>query len=146
MWSRRRVEYSGRRMDAGEQLVDEAEAFLTGDYARRARYLGGTLPGWAWLNPVAHGDLARIRRLRRYLRGALAPFDSLPREQWKGVQRALVEDVLRIVADDPERLSRVQRRVLVPLELQLIQFEKNGPLTPFEFARTTRAALRAGTS
>jgi hypothetical protein len=40
-------------------------------------------------------------------------------------------------------LSRVQRNVLVPLELRLIQREQESALTALELVQSTRSALRS---
>ena len=40
------------------QLVAEAEAFLSGDILSHLQRSGRSIPDWAWLNALAHGDLS----------------------------------------------------------------------------------------
>jgi hypothetical protein len=52
----------GPRTTPGDRLVADSEAFLSGDYASHLRRQGELVPGWAWLNVIAHGDLEDLRR------------------------------------------------------------------------------------
>lgn len=126
------------------RLIAEAEAFLLGGYANYLRQRGATVPGWAWVNLFAHGDLHGIRQIRRSLtcRSAVA-FSNSSECYWRYAQWALAKELLKLVDDDPELLCRVQRAVLVPLEFHLIYIETYYGLTTLELVQSTQAALRS---
>jgi hypothetical protein len=60
--SRRRQE-TGQR--AASSLVRETEAFLSGNYADQFARRPRLVPAWVAMNPVAHGELARLQALVR---------------------------------------------------------------------------------
>jgi hypothetical protein len=81
---------------------------------------------WAWLNPIAHGDLEQVRAL-----SALAN----PRSGPERLQIAVARAVLNAVP--PGELARVQREVLVPLELRLM----DAPASPRQVLELVTNAL-----
>ena len=97
--------------DTGRHVGRECESFLAGRWAVERRSQDRPLPRWAWLNQVAHGDLDGIRE------AAARPSGSTP---WRGddIQAVLARAVL--AAGPPDDLSRVQREILVPLELRVM--------------------------
>jgi hypothetical protein len=135
----------GRALSAGSSpLIGDIEAFLSGYYADHLRRRSDAVPGWARLNSFAHGDLEILRRVRRpFATPSCAAFADWPEETWRIAEGVLASEVLEIVANDGEVLSRLQQTVLVPLELRLMDTEAERGLTAFELVRFTRAALRS---
>jgi hypothetical protein len=130
-----------RHCPSATRLVADAEAFLNGDYAAQLRRLGAEVPGWAQLNLLAHGDLQIIRRTRRpSATTRLATFADRADHTWTSALRMLARELFQMVEGDPEMLSSVQRRVLVPLELELMH---ESDLTAYELVQFTRAALNS---
>jgi hypothetical protein len=82
---------------------------------------------WAWLNLVAHGDLDRIRAAAARTDGSSRDSDQL--------QSVLARAVISAIPA-PE-LTRVQREVLVPLELELM----NTPSSPRRVLELVTTAL-----
>jgi hypothetical protein len=129
---------------AAARLIADAEAFLAGDYAKKVRLSGVTVPAWAQLNVLAHAGF-------RSFVEATAPIDVRPslseanwaEESWRCARRVLASEILRLVGNDPEILCRVQQSVLVPLEFQLMNDKAKTSLSAFELVQVTRAALRA---
>jgi hypothetical protein len=122
-------------------IVADAEAFLSGEYCDLLRRNGARVPGWAQLNPIAHGDIKRFRRIRRG-NGTkrLVTHADRAHQMWWCAQRMLASEIIELVQGDPERLSHVQRDVLVPLEFRLMH---EGDLTAYELVLLTRDALRS---
>jgi hypothetical protein len=141
----------GRRAGANQpfaaancRIVADAEAFLSGEYCDRLRRCGATVPYWAQLNPLAHGDIKIIRRIRR--QGATKvwpPYADRADQMWRMAQRILASDIIELVKSKPDLLSNVQRSVLVPLEFRLMQ---ERCLTAYELVEFTRDALRSSIS
>jgi hypothetical protein len=90
-------------------FADECEAFLAGHWAETREDNARPLPMWAWLNPIAHGDVEQVRAL-----GAVANPSSGPERLQAAVARAVLNAV------SASELPRVQRELLVPLELRLL--------------------------
>ncbi|HZT64490.1 MAG TPA: hypothetical protein VFA11_01750 [Acidimicrobiales bacterium] len=122
--------------------VGEAEALLAGRFCEHAVARGWAIPSWAWLNRVAHADPGELERLaangpRRLPAGQAAP-------DWRAALAAIARDVLDAADGEPEVLSLLQRRALVPLELALMAAEERGSagVTPVMLARLSQAAMR----
>lgn len=128
---------------AGPLLVAETEAFLSGDYARYLRSRRHGVPGWAWLNSFAHGQLPSLLETQRSPHALTSVSRSRGTDRaWLQAQSILGRDLLKIVQDDPQRLVLVQQSTLVPLELRLMEREATGGLTAYELVQATRDALR----
>ena len=140
-WFRAREAVDRQFERASSRLISETEAFMAGEFAGRLRRLNAAVPGWARLNFLAHGDLQRLRLTRRLaLAGRSRTLADLTEESWASAQRLLARELMELVGHDPRLLADVQRRVLVPLELQLMEHES---LTAFELVQFTRAALQS---
>jgi hypothetical protein len=132
---------------ASSRLIDDTEAFLSGDYANHLRRRRDTVPGWARLTTFAHDDLQSVRQVGQPFPPTVPErFVEWSEETWKIAQRVLAKELLDLVDNDSGTLSRVQQTVLVPLELQLMHIEAESGLTALEFVQSTRAALRSSTS
>jgi hypothetical protein len=90
-------------------FADECEAFLAGRWAETREDTTRPLPMWAWLNPIAHGDLEQVRALAAVVDPPSGP---------ERLQAAVAQAVLGALP--ATELPRVQREVLVPLELRLL--------------------------
>jgi hypothetical protein len=103
----------GRPPDDGgsAQLVGETEAFLAGALAEAIEARAGAVPDWVWINGLAHGTPADIT--------AFAAKRGRRRDPgWRRARALLAQDLLDAAkAHGP--LDRLQRDVLVPLELRL---------------------------
>jgi hypothetical protein len=130
----------------GAVLAQETEAFLSGSYVNQRLHRKGAVPGWAWLNTLAHGELDDIKPLKGSSFVDYDDVESMMNAPWRSAQRILANELLSFVDDDVESLSHVQQRVLVPLELRLIDTEANRGLSEFELVRSFRAALRSSHS
>jgi hypothetical protein len=139
---RRRKSKAKAPSEDGSLLIAETEAFLSGDYASYLRSHRREVPGWAWLNSFAHGELTVLRETQR-LTHVLASVSGMAgaEKSWVQAQDILRRDLLTIVQDDPHCLKLVQQSILVPLELRLMELEANAGLTAYELVQATRAAL-----
>jgi hypothetical protein len=95
-----------------DALAEECEAFLAGRWADCRRSQDRPLPRWAWLNQAAHADVGRLRE------AAAWPADKTSR-RGDDIQAVLARAVLAASASGD--LVRLQREVLVPLELRLME-------------------------
>lgn len=130
----------------GAVLAQETEAFLSGGYVNQRLHRKGAVPGWAWLNTLAHGELDDIKPLKGSTFVDYDDVESMMNAPWRSAQRILANELLSFVDDDVKSLSHVQQRVLVPLELRLIDTEANRGLSEFELVQSFRAALRSSHS
>jgi hypothetical protein len=129
---------------ASSRLIADAEAFLSGDYANHLCRQRDIVPGWAWLNTFAHGDLRSLRRARRPpVIGPSAVVSQPEAEEWGIARRVLADELLELVAGDAEMLAHLQEIVLVPLEFLLMHEDD---LNAFDLVQFTRAALRSSIS
>jgi hypothetical protein len=125
----------------GSLLIAETEAFLSGDLVSYLRSRRRGVPAWTWLNSFAHGELPTLRETQRSTH-VLVSARHVGEKSWFQAQSILGRDLLSIVQDDPKRLMLVQKSILVPLELQLMELDANAGLTAYELVQATRAALR----
>lgn len=131
----------------GARLIATTDAFFAGTYADDLRRHREPVPGWARLNTLAHGDLSDIRLLRRSLAiRKAAAFADWHEETWRKAERTLANELLDLVGSDADALARIQRRVLVPLELGLMNSEAAGGLSVGQLLDSTRSALRSSIS
>ncbi len=118
MMRRFRKRAEERRTDEYEVgLADVCEAVLHGRYVEHLQRCHQPVPGWAWLNRLAHGTREEL--------GGLAGADhvhtgSTPAPAWRAAQSFLATVVLDRAAEGAGGLTELQCRVLVPLELALI--------------------------
>lgn len=127
----------------GAALAEETEAFLSGHYVSERLQRKGAVPGWAWLNTLAHGQFNEICPINDLTVGPSDEDENWTNMQWKSAQRIIACELLELVDGDSEVLLKLQQRVLVPLELRLIDAEKVKGLSEFELVQSFRAALRS---
>lgn len=101
--------------------VDDATAFLAGRLVEHRLATGRMVPAWAVLNKLAHAEAGELAELAAPVRsdGVPEPGTGEAREPvWCAAQRSLAAYLLE--GRDPKEVARIQREVLVPLELWLI--------------------------
>lgn len=126
--------------EAATKLAAEAEAWSNGSLAdlRQAARHDGLAP-WLVLNRAAHADLTTLRQADRQTR--VVPGRGRHRHRlWTAAEHDVVHQVLA-TASSPDDLARLQRRVLVPLETDLIERSKVGKVTLTDVVAATTAAL-----
>jgi hypothetical protein len=126
---------------AARLLVAEVEAFLSGSYEDLLRHRGDEIPLWAQMNSCAHGRLASLRGVLASSSADRYYFGDRWELMWRRTKRTFAQQLLDEVQGDEQRLFDLQRRVLVPLELELIAEEAAGDLSPLKLVRSLRAAL-----
>jgi hypothetical protein len=136
-----------RLTNTGSELAEEVDCYLAGTFLEYCGRHRRPLPGWAWVNRFAHGDLDGIVGL------CVAPeheeqvtADASAVESWRNAQRLVARALLPLVADDPAALSRIQKSTLVSLEDLLIELDAVGQLTTRVLVQTARQALRSSIS
>jgi hypothetical protein len=121
-------------------LADEVEAFLTG---RLVDHLSGCrqpVPAWAALNRLAHADRDELRNLVERGGELRVTHPSFVQPQWMATERFIAGQVLAR-SGTAEALARIQRTMLIPLELQLIEWAKIEPLTEEQVLQAGAQAL-----
>ena len=119
------------------ELVAECEAFLSGRYAPCLASRGGSVPPWAWLNLLAHGEPDDIKALAngdphwRGCSGASVWHDALSFLAQEMVAQAIRQNLL---------LAELQRLSLIPLELELAG-SREPSTSPTTFVGRVRHAI-----
>ena len=115
-------------------LSGETEAFLEGRIVEHLTAAGRMVPTWAVLNKLAHGSPGEIADLTQ-TDGHLGNAPEAGEPAWCAAQRSLAACLLARGAA-PDDITQVQQRVLVPLELRLIEHSEVETVT-------LRQAIRA---
>ena len=106
-------------------LVAECEAFLDGRYAELVEGAGAPVPPWAWMNRLAHGT-------EDELRGEVDRLGDL--HGWRQTSAYVAAEMLDEVDAGHLTLAALQRDVLVPLELDVIECGVASGWTPGQMA------------
>lgn len=114
-------------------VVQLAEALIQGDVLIALQERGEAAPAWGYLNLLAHSDRSSLRRVRDFNQS------RRPLSGWGTVVFELIVDILNSAATD-EDLESLQRKALVPLELQ-IWAGKEGLASPQDLDILVRSAL-----
>ncbi len=118
-----------------EEVIAEAQRLLRGKTFDAQR--GYRRRGWALVGVLAHGDRQELQKL------AGGGISSHPASAtWDAVLAHLASEVLDAAPSGPT-LVRVQRQVLIPLELKLLGAGVRGPSNPRELVTLVLAALDA---
>lgn len=143
-WHRRRsdVPRPGEQEDAADPVSDgdpvsDCAAFLLGGYAEYLEGRSVSVPVWAWTNVLAHGCRDDIDRAAAGARGG-----SSSTRKWRVARAFVAGEVLDMVGHGTS-LTDIQRKVLVPLELELVSRRGVWAWTPQCWLDTVRAALRS---
>ena len=125
-------------MWGGDGVAADADAFLAGRLLERAHDIGEPweIPGWYWLNAVAHGTPERLGEIAAEPRAA--PDSPDVRMTYPMVRRLLAHDVLLAGGGSRTQLEQIQRELLVPLELDIAG---EGRITPRALLWRARATL-----
>jgi hypothetical protein len=109
-------------------LADEVEAFLGGRFVDHLAKHGQPVPVWAVINRLAHADHAELVHL---VDGDLldARYGAPKPHAWAVHERFIAANVLVTRGRTPEGLREIQRGVLVPLELRLIEDTRHEKMT-----------------
>ena len=109
-------------------LADEVEAFLGGRFVDHLAKHGQPVPVWAVINRLAHADHAELVHL---VDGDLldARYGAPKPHAWAVHERFIAANVLVTRGTTPEGLREIQRGVLVPLELRLIEDTRHEKMT-----------------
>lgn len=126
----------GQSSQDTELVVAECEAVLSGRYAEHLEDRQRRVPGWAWLNLLAHGTAEDLQSAN----GRGGPAAT---QRWRDARAYLAGEVLGAVAPGGATLGNLQRDVLVPLELRLASPERTSVPTPGELVSCLLAALDA---
>ncbi len=133
MWRRRK---EARLPNLANDLVAECEAFLSGAYLRYLVDRCREIPAWVWINDLAHGDEAEVRR-------------AAARSNDRSDPHSLIVDIAReiLVAVDEGNitLKALQRRTLIPLELALAdRCDLAVPTDSAAFTRVLKEVIASG--
>lgn len=101
--------------ELAEELIADCEAFLAGRYAEHLEARGRRVPAWAWVNLLAHGTGDELAAARHLVQDG-----TDPRSQWRAARAFLAREVLEAAVAAGTTLDDLQRRVLIPLELELM--------------------------
>ncbi len=123
----------------GDEVAAECGAFLEGRFAQLLEARRRTVPSWAWLNQVAHGDLEQLRDLA----GNVRPARQLGQPAWEWPQAVadIAAELLWLVGDDPPALRQLQLEALVPLELELMGRRPQWAIGPTRLLGDARVAV-----
>lgn len=94
----------------GAMLVEECDAVLDGTYAELCEARQDRAPVWAWMNLLAHGTVEEL---------AAVVHRDHHADPWRQARAYVAGELLERVECSSEELLAFQRRVLVPLELEL---------------------------
>jgi hypothetical protein len=125
----------------GSSLGDETEAWLNGELAALRGADRECLSPWMLVNRLAHADLDVVRDVARGEAPPVPPtFGGYP--TWAAAERSLAQDLFH-EGVRPEQVTALQRGVLVPLELRLIEQAEAAPLTLGQVVAAVSKALTA---
>jgi hypothetical protein len=117
------------------QTIDEAERLLTGRLLDSPDFSSNPVSAWSIVGTLGHASLADLKRLE----AAVGRRDPNP---WRRVVAFLASETLGSAADE-DALIRLQRNVLVPLELRLLGGEVPSPTTALGIVTLVRRALNS---
>jgi hypothetical protein len=125
-----------RRDPREARLAAECEAFLSGALPEALGDADGPPPAWTWLNLLAHGGVADLQAACAQSRAPVAAHSA----EWVQARAFLAGEILDRAAT-PEQLARLQRDVLVPLELELASRPGTGRFRPQDLVTAVLGAL-----
>lgn len=120
---------------SGAEIGAAFEALLEGRYVEYLERRGDRIPAWTWTNLLAHGTEEAIRRVATT---RPRPFGVV--NVWRRARVYLASEVLD-AAELAGSLARVQREVLVPLELDLVAWSPTKWSCAGEWATRVLTAL-----
>jgi hypothetical protein len=128
MWPRR------RHRKNEDSVAWTSVRFLNGDAVDLFKESEQGVPGWAWVNVLAHSEpwkLARMKVPRRVGRA----------NAWDATVASLAAEITRTGRGRREEVDFLQLTALVPLELALLGGKLPEPLTPGQLRVLVMSAL-----
>jgi hypothetical protein len=123
-------------------LSAETEAFLQGRLVEHLAAAGRPVPAWAIVNKLAHASRHDLAELVDATASTDRQRDVRP-PAWRVTQARLASRLVRTSAE-PNETSKLQRQLLIPLELSLIERSKTEILTPRQAIAAAADALDHG--
>ncbi|HMD46314.1 MAG TPA: hypothetical protein VKG43_09150, partial [Acidimicrobiales bacterium] len=120
------------------QLVEEVGAYLDGTALDLFCRRGALVPPWAWLNVLAHGSARAVEARARRHQEVFEPGGS-----WGWAVGVLATEMLRAAGGDRAELGRIQREVVLPLEISLLGRAPVSVPPPTQLVSIACARLRA---
>ncbi len=118
-----------------QRLVRQCDAFLHGTLLWEHTLHGETPEPWEYVNLLAHADHERLHHIADGY--VLAPVGGIPaNEHWRLATAYLAGLVLDISDHNPLGIQWLQRRVLIPLELEMAE-DRSGASSSPEYAVRT---------
>jgi hypothetical protein len=118
------------------ELVEVAESFLRGALPDRAGGRAKRLPAWAWVSALAHGSRATVEEL------ACRQGERDTAAGWARAVGFLAGEALDVAGPGEDGLAELQRRVLVPAELDFLdRAAQEGTPEPERFVAGVLPAL-----
>jgi hypothetical protein len=139
MWRRRKRDREPKPerddvLDAG--VGDECEAYLAGRLAAYLHELGRPVPPVAWLNQVVHASPRELSLL-----AIVETTSTIQASPWRRAVSYLARSLLERARKTGHPIGHLQRELLVPLELELIDQPDSALLDPPDVIRLTLARL-----
>ena len=123
---------------SGKQFAASVESYLCGRYENHLKGNNSTVPAWARLNCLAHGNLDALKQIAKRDQLVDPPSVAWDTELWTSARSTLAEVVVRIVEAGRASLAEVQDSVLIPLEAFLMGYDN---VTAAQLAIVTWGAL-----
>lgn len=123
-----------------DPTVREADALIQGKYLDYLIIHHHPVPEWAVLNAAAHGDLQRLHDI-----GQRAPALFVPAMDPVAASGMIGNALRRYVSSDSRLLRETQNQLLIPFELQLMNFDSRIVLPLAELVTFTDALIRGAT-
>ncbi len=120
-----------------DNVVPASINLLEGGAVEVFRQSGQSVPGWAYVNALAHSRADKLTSLK-------TPSRFLHPSGWDAVLAYLATELLTIAHGRLDEISFMQRADLVPLELDLLAGEIQEPETPGQLAELVINALHRG--
>jgi hypothetical protein len=115
-------------LDQAAALGDEVQAFVHGRLVDHLVAAGRLVPAWTVLNKLAHASEDELSELAATNNGEATGAPEAGEPAWLRAQRSLAA-ALTTGARRPDDIASLQQKVLVPLELWLIQRSRSEPIT-----------------
>lgn len=115
-------------------FLDECEAMLEGRGAEFHHDRGERVPAWAWINLLAHGTEADLR---------MVASERVASGDWQEARGYLAEELVCLIDAGLADLDRLQRDVLVPMELEAMREDTTSLARPPQIVVRVLAALDA---
>jgi hypothetical protein len=109
------------------RLGEEVEAFIHGRLVDYLLAAGRPVPAWTVLNKLAHASMEELTELAAANNSEATGAAEAGEPAWVRAQRSLA--ALTTGGRRPDDIASLQRKVLVPLELWLVQRSRSEAIT-----------------